>query len=234
MITMIKPLIVGNWKSNKTIAETEDWFRRFQHPGIELGAEIILCPAFTALERAKICIERRQLPIKLAAQDISPYPSGAYTGEISGELLKGLVSFVLIGHSERRIRFKETDFILKEKVLQAKQVGIEPIYCIPDEHTKIPEQVNIVAFEPISAIGTGQPDTPEHADAIAVEIKKRSPDIRCIYGGSIKPDNVVSFLHKEHIDGVLPGGASLDPLTFYELIKNAAGIPEAKAITSPF
>ncbi len=215
---MKKLLIAGNWKSNKTAGEAIEWLGNFK---LETQAQVILFIPFTLLFPLKQEILRLQIPIQLGAQDISPFPDGAYTGEVSARQIKELADWVIIGHSERRKYFRETDEVLAQKVGQAKSAGLHIVYCVPDQETAIPPGVDAVAYEPVWAIGTGKSDTPDNASQVTRMIKAKSNISAVIYGGSVTPDNVASFVSQEAIDGVLPGGASLDPEKFANLILNA-------------
>jgi len=215
---MKKLLIAGNWKSNKTAGEAIEWLGNFK---LETQAQVILFIPFTLLFPLKQEILRLQIPIQLGAQDISPFPDGAYTGEVSARQIKELADWVIIGHSERRKYFRETDEVLAQKVGQAKSAGLHIVYCVPDQETAIPPGVDAVAYEPVWAIGTGKSDTPDNASQVTRMIKAKSNISVVIYGGSVTPDNVASFVSQEAIDGVLPGGASLDPEKFASLIRNA-------------
>ncbi len=157
----------------------------------------------------------------LAAQDVSPFATGAYTGEISAAQIKEFAEWVIIGHSERRKYFGETDVMLEEKVKQANEAGLQIIFCVQDETTSVPQGVHVVAYEPVWAIGTGKTDSPENANAVISKIKDKTHVNICIYGGSITHENVKSFVDMPSIDGVLPGGASLDPEKFSLLIRSA-------------
>ena len=226
---MGKLLIAGNWKSNKGIAEAQDWLRQFnikyQMSNVKWEhATVVLCVSFTLLYPLKQEIARLKLPIQLGAQDASPFPEGAYTGEVSARQVREFAGWVIIGHSERRKLFGESDELLAKKVDQANNAGLQIIYCVPDDTTIVPPGVGIVAYEPIWAIGTGKSDTPENANQVVRSIKERTHAPMVIYGGSVTADNVVSFLSQEAIDGVLPGGASLDPEKFASLIKNACNL----------
>ena len=193
---------------------------------LSANLEIILCPPFTLLHPLKLLITNYQLPIKLGAQNISPFPDGAYTGEISARMLKELgVEYVIIGHSERRKYFGESEQILENKVKEALDVNIIPIFCVQGKTTPVPERVKIIAYEPVFAIGTGNPDTPEDGNKIALSFKERlSQDTVVLYGGSVTPENVRSFCLQENISGVLVGEASLDPKKFSEIVQNASKI----------
>jgi triosephosphate isomerase len=136
-------------------------------------------------------------------------------------MVRDLADWVIVGHSERRKNFGETDGVLAKKVQQAKSTGLKIVYCVPDDHTGIPYGVDVVAYEPVWAIGTGESDTPENANMVITRIKAKSQVSRVIYGGSVTAANVASFVGQASIDGVLPGGVSLDPEKFADLITNA-------------
>ncbi len=232
-------LIAGNWKSNKTTSEAMEWLQKLSAISFQQSAKecsIVLCVPFTLLYLLKQEIERLHLPLELGAQDVSPFADGAYTGEVSARQIKELASWVIIGHSERRKYFGETDEILSQKVIHAKSVGLSVLYCVPDDVTIVPGMVDAVAYEPVWAIGTGKSDTPENANSVIRAIKAKCvPDSRnqkfpdsgnlnvplVIYGGSVTSENVASFIAQPAVDGVLPGGASMDPVKFANLIKNA-------------
>lgn len=218
--------LVANWKSNKSISETEDWLHKFSDGFLKFKPdlsqkEIVVSPSFISLEHANYCNGNLKLPIKFAVQNISPFDEGSYTGEVNGKQIKELADYVLIGHSERRKNFGETDEMLFEKVKFAKENGLTTIYCVQGKETKIPANVDIIAYEPVSAIGTGNPDTPENAEDIGAYLKANCQDSFVLYGGSVTADNVNSFTRMPSIDGVLVGKASLDPLEFLQISKNA-------------
>ncbi|MEK7119011.1 MAG: triose-phosphate isomerase family protein [Patescibacteria group bacterium] len=220
--------IVGNWKSNKGIAEAHDWLRQFnakcQMPNAKWkDLAIVLCVPYTLLNFLHDQIKQLNLPIVLGAQDVSPFGDGAYTGAVSARQVKEFADWVIIGHSERRKYFGETDEVLAQKVAQAKTAGLNIIYCVSDENTVIPDGVDAVAYEPVWAIGTGKAETPEHANAVIAGVKAKTQIRSVIYGGSVTPDNVASFLAQPAIDGVLPGGASLDAGIFAALILASQG-----------
>jgi triosephosphate isomerase len=220
----MKPLVIaGNWKSNKTTAEALRWLQDFKnHIGsIPPYITVVLCAPFTLLYTVKEEIKVHSLPLMLGAQNVSPFPDGAETGEESARMVHDLADWVIIGHSERRKNFGETDEVLFKKVVQAKAAGLKIIYCVPDNHTGIPHGVDVVAYEPVWAIGMGKADTPKNANMVITNIKATSQVPRVIYGGSVTAANVASFVSQPSIDGVLPGGASLDPEKFADLITNA-------------
>jgi triosephosphate isomerase len=212
--------IVANWKSNMTIAKALEWVSMVG-PQLQTrdNVQVVVCPTMLALEHVKKAVVTGGFPIMVGAQNISPFTTGAYTGEVSAELLKEVTDVTLIGHSERRKSFGETDEMVEQKVKMARDVQITPIVCVQDESTAIPEGVKIVAYEPVWAIGSGTPDTPENANQVAAKIKEHHPDITILYGGSVKSENSNSFLEQEHIQGLLIGGASLEAEQFVTIIK---------------
>ncbi len=215
--------IVANWKSNKTLDEAKKWFDELDISQINLdGKEIIICPPFTLLSFLKEEIDKRNLPINLGAQDVSGFGSGSYTGEVSVEELREFTQYVIIGHSERRKNFHEDDSLLAQKVSMSLSSNLTPIFCVSSPDMFIPQGVSLVAYEPLSAIGTGNADNPENADEVAAQIKKNNKQMTTVlYGGSVTPENVKSFTEMENIDGVLVGGASLDASSFSEIVQNA-------------
>ncbi len=222
-----KRYIIGNWKSNKNQHEVSYWmnhFARLSHSNnLPLNRiEAIICPSFVHLPQVKQLIKKLKIPIKLGAQDVSPFDNGPFTGEVSALQLKEFVDYVIIGHSERRSNFHERDDLLTKKVDSACKYKLIPIYCISDEDTFIPRKVKFVAYEPVWAIGSGKSDTPENVDRVA--LKNQKENFKTIYGGSVTPENIRDFFLKSHICGVLPGKASLDPVKFWEMIINAASI----------
>lgn len=213
-------LIAGNWKSNKTISEAMEWLLKLS----AIHRTIVLCVPYTLLSVMKKEIDRLKLPIGLGAQDVSPFDEGAYTGEVTARMVKELADWVIIGHSERRKYFSETDEMLKNKVDKAQKAGLKIIFCVGDDATPVPAGVDVVAYEPVWAIGTGKTDLPENANAVISSIKSKTGVPLVIYGGSVTAQNVASFTAQPLIDGVLPGGASLDPEKFRCLVEAAVCI----------
>lgn len=222
---MKKTFIIANWKSNKTESEAKDWLSKvstFKDPTLNLSdKEIIVCPSLVDLSAMKKIIDEQILPIKLGAQDISPFDEGAYTGETNGKQIREFAQFVLIGHSERRKNFGENDEILFKKVDLAGKYGLTPIFCVQGIETKTPSNIAVVAYEPVNAIGTGHPDTAQSAEEVASFFKKTYNVQYVLYGGSVTSKNVKEFTQMISIDGVLVGGASLDAQEFYTIIQNS-------------
>src|SRR5680860_44387 len=210
---MKSPLIVANWKSNKTLEEVKEWVEKYTEESSQNDKQIIICSSFTLLSDLKNLISHKNLKIEIGAQDLSAFDSGQYTGEVNAAQIKDFANYVIIGHSERRKNFNETNQILEQKVTMARNYDLEPIFCIQGNDTYIPSGVEIVTYEPFFAIGTGNPDTPENAEEIGGMIKKKG--FRSfLYGGSVNSENVKNFTSMPSIDGVLIGKASLDPLEF--------------------
>lgn len=216
-------LIVANWKSNKTTNEAGEWVKQLTIDNLQLtNKEVVVCPPFTLLPALKSYIINHKSPIKLGAQNISPFGKGAFTGEVNEEQIKEFAEYVIIGHSERRKNFNEEDNLLNKKVHMAISQNITPIFCIWDATMNVPSGVTVVAYEPLFAIGSGNADTPENAQEVAKKIKDKNKNVEhVLYGGSVTPDNVSSFTQIENIDGVLVGGKSLDASEFLKIIQNA-------------
>src|SRR3989344_3188420 len=178
---MRKRFIAGNWKSNKTSDEARIWMDQVNIPASD--ATIVVCAPFTLLPILSSSKKQSTLSIQLGAQNLSPFAEGAYTGEVSARQIKEFAEWVIIGHSERRKYFGETDEILAQKVLRAKESGLKVIYCVPDDTTTVPGGVEVVAYEPVWAIGTGKTDTPENANSVVASIKSKTKVGMCIYGG---------------------------------------------------
>lgn len=222
---MKKIWVIANWKSNKNLSEALEWLNSIG-PKIQKkeNVEIIVCPTFVCIPELKKEIQVHNFPMMLGSQDVSPFELGAFTGEEPAQLLKELVGFSIIGHSERREKFGETDEMIAEKFKEAKSAGMEPILCIQDINTPIPDGVKIAAYEPVFAIGTGTPDTPENAQKVAAEVKVKNPEINILYGGSVTSENCVSFTSQPGISGLLIGKASLDAGEFLKIVANCGTV----------
>jgi len=232
---------------HKTIAQTRAFVADVCARALPLAeVDAVLCPPFTALAAAHAALAGSA--IGLGAQNVCWVDKGAFTGEISPAMLVECgVTWVVIGHSERRHLFGELDYRVNEKARAALAHGITPIVAVGETaeehaagqaHAKVCAQVQaafdgvpdadvarcVVAYEPIWAIGTGNADSPAEANHIMGEIRAKMPGLenaRIIYGGSMKPDNVATFLALPNIDGGLVGGASLEPASFAALLEGA-------------
>jgi triosephosphate isomerase len=219
--------IAGNWKSNKTIADAKEWLDQFiVHSSSFIGdlgdTTVVALAPFITLSPLSEEIKKKNVRLLLGAQNISKFDEGAYTGEVTGKMVKEVADWVIIGHSERRKYFGETDTDLATKAEKAHAAGLKVIFCVPDDKTPVPASSDVVGYEPVWAIGTGKTDSPDNANAVVASIKGKTGAKIVIYGGSVTADNVASFVATPSIDGVLPGGASLDPEKFSQLIHAAA------------
>ncbi|MDO8570024.1 MAG: triose-phosphate isomerase family protein [Candidatus Daviesbacteria bacterium] len=218
--------IIANWKSNKNIAEALDWVGKVG-PDLERkeNLKVVVCPNYTDIEEVKKAILVGNYPMLVGAQDLSAFDNGPYTGEESARILKELVDLVILGHSERRENCSETDQIVEEKVKRALEHDIIPLVCVQNKETPVPENVKLVAFEPVFAIGTGNPDNSEDASKVAESFKEKygpaSAGLEVLYGGSVDSQNAKAFLQQENISGLLIGTSSLDPQEFIKIVEVA-------------
>lgn len=230
---------------NKTSSEARDFAEKINEFEFK-NVDVLLAPSFVSLESFRKILNKK---IEVSAQNLSQFDDGAYTGEVSTSMLKDIgVENVIIGHSERREKYFESNEIVNAKVKKALADDFHVILClgealevkeenkevdfVKDELLKSLEGIenieNItIAYEPIWAIGTGKTCSAEDAEKMCREIRQIinknygeiSEKIRILYGGSVKPSNAKEILSEENIDGVLVGGASLDPEGFIEIIK---------------
>ncbi|MDZ7990905.1 MAG: triose-phosphate isomerase [Nostoc sp. EfeVER01] len=238
---MRKIVIAGNWKMFKTQAETQEFLQGFL-PHLEetpQGREVILCPPFTDLSVLSKTLHGSL--IQLGAQNIHWEEYGAYTGEISGPMLtESGVRFVIVGHSERRQYFGETDATVNLRLRTAQRFGLTPILCVGETKQQrdageaeslialqldkglvdIDQDNLVIAYEPIWAIGTGDTCEAEEANRIIglIRSKLTNPNVSIQYGGSVKPNNIDEIMAQPEIDGVLVGGASLEPESFARIV----------------
>jgi triosephosphate isomerase (TIM) len=250
-----KKLIAGNWKMNATHLEAIQKIQKLSYR-IDVGdydrVEVVVAPPFTALRSVQTVIEADRLPIQLGAQDVHWEANGAYTGEISAEMLAKLsVKHVIVGHSERRAMFGDTDETVNRKAKAVIAAGMVPIVCVGETlaqreegqtHAVVEGQAerslagldptdlarSAVAYEPVWAIGTGRTASPDDAaeviDVIRGKIRSDHGDepaegVRILYGGSVNAGNIKDIMAKRGIDGVLVGGASLDPDSFSAIVR---------------
>lgn len=245
---MRKPIIAGNWKMHKTIAEALEFVNEVKDRVNNDKVEAVICAPFTLLKDLKQATKGTNL--KIGAQNMHFEEKGAFTGEISPLMLKELdMDYVVIGHSERRQYFNETDETVNKKVLKALEVGIDPILCVGEtleereagntkdvckvQVEKALENVSkedlakvVIAYEPVWAIGTGKTATSEDANDVIAYIREvvanlygeLANEVRIQYGGSVKPSNVAEIMNQSDIDGALVGGASLEANDYVELV----------------
>lgn len=210
--------VIANWKSNKNIKEALEWVAQVG-PNLPKNKQlkVVVCPIFTAMSEVKKAITVGNFPLMVGVQDLSLFGAGAYTGEEPAELLNQIAGLAILGHSERRKNFGETDEVIAKKAAAALANNIIPLVCVQNADTLVPAGCKLVAYEPVSAIGTGNADTPENADEVARLLKEKNNALEVLYGGSVNAQNVKSFVDKDNISGVLVGNASLDPLEFLKI-----------------
>ena len=245
---MRKPFISANWKMNKTIEETEEFINSFLPMVKDITAvDILIAPPFTSLQAVARLLKATN--IKLGAQNVFYEEKGAFTGEISpAMLLSAGCSHVIVGHSERRQYFMETDEIVNKKIKTARKNGLDVILCIGEslkerEENKTFEVLDrqltgslkdtdlngmTIAYEPIWAIGTGKTATKEQANEAHAFIRgwlKKNRDgaekLRILYGGSVTPESIESLMSEPEVDGALVGGASMKPDSFAKIVTGA-------------
>jgi triosephosphate isomerase len=242
--------MAGNWKMFKTPAETTAFLEKFR-PLVEKSehCEVVICPPFTNLAAAVAAVKGSN--VRIGAQNIAWAKEGAFTGEISGPMIAATgATHAIVGHSERRQYFGETDETVLKRTQAALEFGLTPIVCV-GERLEQRESGNteavlvsqfqkgiaglteqqfakiVIAYEPVWAIGTGKTATPEiaadahraiRAQVLAKYGKSAADSMRILYGGSVKPDNVKTLMAQPEIDGVLVGGAALDPVGFASIV----------------
>jgi triosephosphate isomerase (TIM) len=248
---MRKPLIAANWKMNTTPAEAVELVKGIL-PGLSgiVGVEILICPPFISLVPVSAVLHETQ--VMLGAQNCHFEERGAFTGEISPLMLKGICLYVILGHSERRNLFGETSQVVNKKVRAALKAGLTPILCVGESladneagktadvvGTQIRQSLEgiretgglVVAYEPVWAIGTGRAATAVQAnatikmirDVLATLVGKQTADMtRILYGGSVTSANASEFMAQPEIDGALVGGAGLKSAEFVSIVKQTA------------
>lgn len=236
-----KIVIAGNWKMFKTQVESQEFLKGFL-PTLEdtpQDREVVLCVPFTDLNVLSKSLHGSR--VQLGAQNVHWEDTGPYTGEISGPMLQEIgVRYVIVGHSERRQYFGETDETVNLRLKAAQTHGLIPILCVGEtkqqrdagetesliisqletDLVNIDQGNLVIAYEPIWAIGTGDTCEASEANRVIGVIRKqlKNPDVPIQYGGSVKPNNIDEIMAQPEIDGVLVGGASLEPASFARIV----------------
>jgi triosephosphate isomerase len=255
MSSLRRPLMAGNWKMYKTVPEAlalmDGLAQALPKLNAAEGPQVVVCPPYTALAAVANWIESSHSLIGLAAQNMESRPEGAYTGEVSSAMLCDIgARWVVLGHSERRQYYNETDSAVNAKTQAALAAGLTPIICVgetleeresgatdavvtrqvvaaiqaiaPTDFAKL-----VFAYEPVWAIGTGKVCDGDEANRVCGLIRQtlaksgHADATRILYGGSVKPDNVDALMAKSDIDGALVGGASLDAASFARIVQGA-------------
>ncbi|MGB4505286.1 MAG: triose-phosphate isomerase [Syntrophaceticus sp.] len=248
------PLVAGNWKMHKTPAEAGNFVKLLRERVTELsGVEVIVCPPFPAL--AAVANKLAGSQIGWGAQNMHWETEGPFTGEVSGPMLQAMgCRYVILGHSERRSHFGETDDFIRRKLASAIACGLRPIFCLGESLAtrEVGNAVEyclkqlrtgleglelgqphalVVAYEPVWAIGTGKTARPEDAVEVISALrqgiaemhgKEFASGVRFLYGGSVTPESISSFMKEDEIDGVLVGSASLNIDKFTAIIQSTA------------
>lgn len=248
---MSRPLVAANWKMNTTVVEAGALASRIRDDLTNVDEiDIVLCPPLISLVEVSNAVAASQ--IKTGAQNMHYDDKGAFTGEVSAAMLTGICQYVILGHSERRRDFGESDQLINRKVKKALEFGLNPIICVGEalpereqgrEQEVVSFSVNqclqgisfderlVIAYEPVWAIGTGLAATPAQAQAMCSLIRSLLADrfgnenaglVPIIYGGSVNVGNASELAREFDIDGGLIGGASLDPEQFSEIVRVTA------------
>lgn len=230
----MKRYIVGNWKSHKNFVEAKTWidtFAKGYRPSPEL--DVVFAPSFICLENvAHYLAEKKLENVYLAAQDVSPFPKGGYTGAVAADLIKDFVDFVIVGHSERRRYFHETSQDVANKVGEAIEADLIPIVCVDQPYAMsqlmaladMEIEKMLLAYSPVEALNFRIPESPELVAESVSFIHNIHPDKTVIYGGSLTPDNVDAYLKLKCLAGLFVGSASLDPASFLTICNKAGSI----------
>jgi triosephosphate isomerase len=236
-------LVAGNWKMHGSRASNQALLEvLLRGIGDSRGAECAVCPPFPYLQQ--VGEKLRGTPLALGAQNLSPHAQGAHTGEVAAQMLAEFgCRYVIVGHSERRQLYGESDTLVAAKFAAAQAAGIAPILCVGEtlqerEAGRTEEVVArqlsavlekssfenaVLAYEPVWAIGTGRNATPEQVQAVHAFLRKRiNSQVRIIYGGSVKPQNAAAIFAMPDVDGGLIGGASLVARDFLDIVEAAA------------
>jgi triosephosphate isomerase len=230
--------LLANWKSNKTLGESVLWLETFlatyeSKPNLKI---IIAPPAHYLAPLHAILSKHGAKQISLAAQDISPFPTGSYTGAIAADILKDFVDFAIIGHSERRRYFHESHSEIGSKASEAQAAGITPILCVDMDYVRaqigaldqeILDAGLLIGYGPVSAIDMETPPLPENTQECITKIQHMVPNQAILYGGSIQSHNAQSYQDLTGISGLMVGSACLDAEEFakiHAIIGNAAPI----------
>lgn len=249
MSTQRVPLIAGNWKMHKdhlqaiALVQKLSWTLKDADHDFD-AVEVAVFPPFTDLRSVQTVIDADRYRLRYGGQDVSEHDDGAYTGEVSAAFLAKLgAAYAIVGHSERRQHHGETDALVGRKAAAAVRHGLVPVICVGEtaedlaEHgasavpvqqlrdvlAELPAGEFVVAYEPVWAIGSGEPATPEQAQVVAAALRatvaevrgdEAAAGVRILYGGSVKSGNIASFMREPDVDGALVGGASLDAAEF--------------------
>ncbi len=227
----MKRYVIGNWKSHKTSDEGRRWFDKFAalyQPHSDV--QVVVAPSMVSLESVANHVMSLNLDnVSLAAQDISPFPKGSYTGAVAADLVVKMARYAIIGHSERRRYFHETSQDVINKVTEAADSGLIPIVCVESLNAlsqlaalgDIECQQCLIAYTPVDALNFNIPESPAKVVETAEHIRQMFPAYPVVYGGALTAGNAKDYLQFPALSGVFVGASSLEPETFADICNQA-------------
>lgn len=221
----MEKIVIANWKSNKNKSEAQHWVETYSKNRLAFDGKVVVAPAFPLLETVSTTIKKTGCNVQLAVQTLSSFPAGSYTGGVSIKNLEGFSpSYAILGHSERRRYFHESDIDVAKQAELALEGGITPVICVDKEYVAsqagmLSDEVKqncIVAYEPSAAIGSGKSEDVGTVKSVKAQIQNNFGEVPVIYGGSVTEQNIAEYLIV--CDGVLVGSASLNVEQFLALL----------------
>lgn len=224
--------VFGNWKCQMSSEEGRRWFDRFAqcyrpHPLVQ----VVVAPTLLSLESLSSHVKNLRLPgVSLAAQDVSPFPKGSYTGAVAADLIAGLAGYTIVGHNERRRYFHETTMEVVRKVGESIDARLIPLICVDDDNAiaqlgALDDDLSespLIAYTPQPASGVEVAESPVRVAEAVARIRRLFSIWPILYGGSVGPDNASAYLSLPDLSGVFVGAASLDPDAFAAICSQAA------------
>jgi len=224
--------VIGNWKCHKSSDDGRRWLDKFAtlyRPHMEV--QVVVAPSLVSLESIAAHLEGLDLAnVTLAAQDISPFPKGSYTGAVAADMVTKMAGYVIIGHSERRRYFHETSQDVLNKVAETADCGLTPIVCVESSDTlsqlaglaDIECNQLLIAYTPVDALNFKISESPEKVEETVEHIRQRFPAFPVIYGGALYPGIVKDYLQLSTLSGIFVGSSSLEPEPFADMCSQAA------------
>jgi len=230
----MKKYVIGNWKCHKTGADARQWFdhlAELYEP--QEDVEVIVAPSYICLENLAVHVRKLNLEnVHLAAQDVSPFPRGGYTGAVAADMIKDLADYVIIGHSERRRYFHETRQDVINKVTEVADADLIPIVCV--EYSSAHSYLSplhdidlrdlIVAYGPVDSLTFRIPESPKKVEETLSHFRGMHDNWPMVYGGALLPGNVKEYLALPSLSGVFVGASSLDAADFADIIRKTQSV----------